>query len=108
MRRNRVGRYNGVNWKAQPIVDMFPHLHIKTVYVFEYDEDDKPTGSHFPTLKAFEEWADGLCCWCNETATGAIRYAGKDHAACADHLREYSEPIKYSNQDFDRINHTIR
>lgn len=58
MKKHTMGRYNGVNWKVQPICDLFPHLRIKTVYVFEYDENDKPTGDHFPTLKAFENYID--------------------------------------------------
>lgn len=58
MKQHTVGSYKGVKWKAQPISAVFPHLHIKTVWVFEYDENDKPTGDHFQTLKAFQEHVD--------------------------------------------------
>ncbi len=49
-----------------------------------------------------------LCCWCDETASKAIRYAGIDHPACDAHHAEYSQPIRYSNEDYDRINRAIR
>lgn len=58
MKQHTMGRYRGVQWKAQPICDVFPHLRIKTVWVFEYDENDTPTGDHWPTLRAFQKHVD--------------------------------------------------
>ena len=49
------------------------------------------------------------CCWCNEEANGRpVIYSGTKYPACKDHGDKYNKPISYCNEDFDRINATIR
>ena len=58
MKTITVGKYKGTFWKALPICDVFPHMRIKTVYVFECDEDQNPFGDYYATLKEFQNHID--------------------------------------------------
>ena len=56
MNKNKIGRYNGHDWKYQRICDIM-YLESKAFAYFLY-EDGQPTGTHFLSLSSLMEWVD--------------------------------------------------
>ena len=48
--RNTIGRYKGVDYKLHRICDILA-VDYTCQYYFVYDQDQKPTGDHYPTQR---------------------------------------------------------